>query len=373
MAEVQRDYYEVLGVSRDADEKTLKDAFRKLAKQYHPDRNQEEGAEARFKEIAEAYAVLSDADKRKAYDTGGFAGVSGFSPEDLFGGLDLDDLFGGGFGYGAGGGIFDRFFGHRRPRGVVHGENIYVELVVPLETIDAGGKETVRYKRDKRCETCDGSGAEPGTTPESCDACGGKGQQVHTQKQGNTLYQQISPCMVCGGRGQTIDKPCPDCHKRGVVFSEEAVTITIPPGVADGVALRVAGHGHPSPTGDGPPGDLRVIVRTAPDPRFVRQGPHLVHHEILDVPDAVLGTSLRVPCIGGDLDVKVPPGTQAGTRLRLRGKGLPASSGEGHGDLFVLIDVRLPRELSDEEKDLYEKLRALRAADESPAVEPSDD
>jgi len=287
MATARRDYYEILGVPRDADEKAVKDAFRRLALQYHPDRNKEPGAEEKFKEIAEAYAVLSDPKKRAEYDSRGFAAVSGFAPEDLFGGIDFGDVFGGlGFDFDLGGGLFDRFFGRRRRAGPARGPNVEVELAVPLERVLTGGEEEVRLSRPQPCATCQGSGAERGTAPRPCSACGGRGQQVKSRQEGNVRVQQITTCPACGGRGAVIDKPCPACRGRGEVEREEALTVKVPAGVEEGMALRIPGRGLPSREAGGTQGDLYVVVRTAPDPRFERRGADLWRTETISVPDA---------------------------------------------------------------------------------------
>jgi molecular chaperone DnaJ len=358
MATARRDYYEILGVPRDADEKAVKDAFRRLALQYHPDRNKEPGAEEKFKEIAEAYAVLSDPKKRAEYDSRGFAAVSGFAPEDLFGGIDFGDVFGGlGFDFDLGGGLFDRFFGRRRRAGPARGPNVEVELVVPLERVLTGGEEEVRLSRPQPCATCQGSGAERGTAPRPCSACGGKGQQVKSRQEGNVRVQQITTCPACGGRGTVIDKPCPDCRGRGEVEREEALTVKVPAGVEEGMALRIPGHGLPSREAGGTQGDLYVVVRTAPDPRFGRRGADLWRTETISVPDAALGTQVEVPTLDGRATVTVPAGTQPGEVLRLRGKGLPEFGGRKRGDLYVALRMRVPKRLTPEERELYERLR----------------
>ncbi|MBI4195533.1 MAG: DnaJ domain-containing protein [Betaproteobacteria bacterium] len=354
----QRDYYEVLGVSRGADEKAIKDAFRKLALQYHPDRNKEPGAEERFKEIAAAYAVLSDPKKRAEYDARGFAGVSGFSPEDLFSGIDFDDIFGG-LDFDFGGGLFDTFF---RPRAAVppRGANIEVDLVVPLERVLTGGEEELRYRRLITCPTCRGSRARPGTPPRKCEKCGGTGRQVKSERQKGVMLRQITICPACDGAGTIIDHPCPECAGRGRVEREETLTVKIPPGIEEGTALRVAGHGMPGEDARGAPGDLFVIVRSAPDARFDRVNAELWRTETIGVTDAVLGTTLKVPALdGAPLAVTVAPGTQPETVLRLRGKGLPEFGRRRRGDLLVRLKVRVPARPSSEERALYERLRAI--------------
>lgn len=355
---MQRDYYEVLGVPRDADQAAIKDAFRRLALRYHPDRNKDPGAEERFKEIAEAYAVLSDPKKRREYDTGGFAGVAGLSPEDLFGGIDFEDIFGGlGFDF-PGGGLFDRFFGHRRA-GPPQGANLEVAVEVPLERVATGGKETVRLTRLQTCPACRGSAAKAGTTPRRCDACGGTGQRVASRREGGVMFQRITRCAACGGRGRVIVEPCPDCRGRGEVERDETLTVNIPVGVEEGMALRVPGHGLPSRQAGGVPGDLFVVVRSVPDPRFERDGADLWRIEKVHVADAVLGTSLEVPTLDGRVTVTIPPGTQPDAVLRLRGKGLPEFGGKGRGDLFLRVHVHVPDRPAAEERKLWERLRDL--------------
>lgn len=351
----KRDYYEVLGVARDAEAAAIKDAFRKLAMQYHPDRNKEPGAEERFKEIAEAYAVLSDPRKRADYDAGGFAGVS---PEDLFAGAGFESIFGD-FGFGES--IFDRLFGGgRRGRGPRRGADIEIDAAVPLERIARGGEETIRYGRVADCTQCKGSGAKAGTQPRRCPACGGSGEKVSTRREHGVLFRQSTVCPECGGRGSLIDQPCPACAGAGQVQREESLVVKIPLGAEDGLALRVPGRGEAGPPG-GAPGDLLIMVRAAPDERFERHGADLYRTQELPVADAVLGAEIAVPTLDGTLSVKVPAGTQPDSQLRLRGKGLPRFGGRGRGDLYVRLAVRLPERLSAEERRLWQKLRSTRS------------
>ncbi len=351
-----RDYYEVLGVPRDADQKAVKDAFRQLALKYHPDRNKEPGASERFKEIAEAYAVLSDPNKRAEYDARGYAGVAGFSPEDLFGGINFDDIFGGlGFDFG-GAQPFERLF--RRRASPRRGENIEIAISVPLERVLNGGEETVHFGRASTCQACRGSGAEAGTTPRACATCKGTGQRVRTQRKGGVTLQQITTCPDCEGRGSFVDRPCSACGGTGQSMHDEVLTVRIPAGVEEGMALRVPGHGLPADGAGFPAGDLFVVVHTADDPRFERHGRDLYRLETLDVVDAVLGTSIDVPILEGQATVTVPAGTQPDSVLRLRGKGLPRFGGGGRGDLYVRLRVRVPERLSDRERRLFEQLKA---------------
>ena len=326
--------------------------------QYHPDRNKEPGAEERFKEIAAAYAVLSDPKKRADYDARGFAGVADFSAQDLFGGIDFDDIFGG-LGFGAGGGLFERFFG-RRTAGPPRGANIEVGLEVSLERIRDGGEEKVHYRRPADCAACGGSGAKAGTSPRSCDRCGGNGRQVRTERQkGGVTFQQITTCPACGGAGKVIEEKCPGCAGQGRIERTETLSVKIPPGIEEGAVLRVAGHGIPAP-GAGIAGDLYVVVRSAPDHRFVRSNADLWRTETIAVADAVLGTELQVPVLdGAPVTVKVTAGTQPGTVLRLHGKGLPEFGKSRHGDMLVRIAVHVPERTSSAERALYERLREL--------------
>ena len=365
MAHEQRDYYEVLGVAHDADAKAIKEAFRKLAMQYHPDRNKSADAEAKFKEIAEAYAILSDPRKRADYDSHGFAGVAGFSAEDLFSGINFEDIFGAsGFGADLGGGLFGDLFGrHRRRSGPVRGRDLEVRLLIPLDKVNQGGEEMVHFSRPVVCPGCKGSGVEPGTEPRKCEACGGSGRQVTTRdeskEQGTIRFQQITTCPVCHGQGIFIDHPCKQCGGDGRQQTDDRLKVTIPPGVEEGMALRIPGHGLPSEETGGETGDLYVIVRTAPDSRFTRQGADLWRTETLEVPDAVLGKTLKIDSLDGPVDVKVPHGTQPDEILRLRGKGLVKFGGYGRGDLNLRLLIHVPEHPGKEEKALYRKLQEL--------------
>ncbi len=346
----------MLGVPRDADAKAIRDAFRTLALRYHPDRNKEPGAEDRFKEIAEAYAVLSDPKKRAAYDAGGFIPGAGIPPEDLFAGIKFDDIFRD-LGFGFGEDFFGRFF-HRRPRGPVAGENIEVSIEIPLEKIARGGEEAVHVTRPVTCAACRGSGALAGTAPRSCAECNGSGQHVIRGREANVIVQRITVCSTCRGRGSIIEKPCTECRGSGSVLRDQVIEVKIPIGVEEGMVLRVPGRGFPSEQAGGPPGDLFVAVYSAPDPRFERSGADLWHGSAVPVADAVLGTSLEVPTLQGHATVKIPPGTQAGTVFRLAGKGLPRFDG-GHGALLIRLQVLIPEHVSAEERKLYERLQTL--------------
>lgn len=351
----------MLGVAKDADQKAIKDAFRNLALKYHPDRNKEPGAEERFKGIAEAYAVLSDPKKRAEYDARGFAGVAGFSQQDLFGGINFEDIFGGlNFDFGA----FSPFDGlfRRRRAGPVRGANIEVELPIPLERVASGGEEQVRLSRPAPCAACHGTGAEGGTAPRVCKECGGSGRLTRSrqEKKEHVLIQQISTCPACRGRGSVIDHPCTQCNGSGEVEKEDALTVKIPRGVEEGMALRIQGKGMPSPEASGMNGDLFVVVRTRRDPRFERAGADLLRQETISLTDAVLGITLDVPTLDGSASVSIPPGTQPGAVLRLKGKGLPEFGNRRQGEMYLRIEVQVPEQLTREERELYERLRAIR-------------
>ena len=357
----ERDYYEVLGVPRNADPKQIKDAYHRLAMRYHPDRNKASDAEERFKEIAKAYAVLHDPEKRAEYDARGHAGVAHFSHEDLYGDLDFGDRFD---GLDLTGGLFGRVFGARR-RGPPRGADVHVELVIPLESVLSGGEEIVRYHRSGGCAACRGTGAKSGTQPRRCAPCDGNGRKVVTRWDNGVTFQQISTCPVCHGRGEFIDELCPECGGRGKVEREEAVQITIPPGVEEGMVLRVPQHGMPSEASDGKPGDLLIIVRSRPDPKFERRGADLWHVLTISIPDAVLGTRLEVPTLKGSAMLSIPAGTQPYTVFGLRGKGLPVFGGGGHGSLNVRIAYEIPKKLTRRQRELYEQLREDNKESES--------
>jgi molecular chaperone DnaJ len=355
----KRDYYEVLGVPRDADRSAIKDAFRQLALKYHPDRNKEPGAEDRFKEIAEAYAVLYDPKKRAAYDVGGHAGMAGFTPEDLFGSMHFDDLFGD-MGFDLGGfGLFDRLF--RRSAGPRRGADIRTNLFVPLSMIAAGGEQTVSVAREAQCSKCDGSGAAAGTQPRRCEKCQGSGRLTQSEQRGDVTVQQITTCPECRGIGSFIDSPCPVCGGGGTTYREEKLTVRVPAGAEEGMALRIPGRGEQSTEPGAPPGDLHVIVRSEADPRFERHGANLWSRLRLELVDAVLGTKVSAPTLDGEVEVDVPAGTQPDSVLRLRDKGLPHFGSDERGDQFIRVDVHVPERLSRRERQLFEKLRDTTA------------
>jgi molecular chaperone DnaJ len=351
----RRDYYEVLGVPREADAKIIKSAFRRLARHYHPDISTEPDAEQRFREIAEAYGVLSDPARRASYDARGFAGLAGVSAEDLWGGIDFADIFGAdapGFGD-----LFERLFGPvgggPRP-----GADLRVDLMLSLRQVLTGGKQVVSISRPEPCPDCGGSGARVGTAPRPCPDCAGTGQQATASRRGGVLVRQVTTCSSCQGRGQVIDELCPACRGTGQSRQEDKVAIRIPHGVPDGTTLRLAGRGMPSPEPGGPAGDAYVIIRTVPDPLFIRDGANLWHVLHIGVPDAVLGTTATVPALDGQARLPVPPGTQSGAVLAVEGNGLPRYHGHGRGNLYVTVIVDIPQQPSPRQRRLYEQLRA---------------
>jgi len=364
---VQGDYYEVLGVARDADAKTIKDAFRQLARRYHPDISTEPGAEQRFKEIAEAYGVLSDPARRASYDAQGSAGLAGATAEDLWGGIDFTDIFGS--GAPAFGGLFERLFGPPTA-GPPRGEDVRLDLDLSLEEVLAGGNHAVTIRRLAPCPRCAGSGSGPGAAPRRCPGCGGTGQRAVASRYGGLMVRQVTTCPQCRGRGLVIDRPCPACAASGTAVREETVTIRVPPGIPQGATLRLAGHGMPGPVPGSRPGDAYVSIRTRADPRFTRDGADLRSELHIGAADAALGVAAAVPVPGGQARVRVPPGTRPGSVLRVAGKGLPRYGGHGRGSLDLTVVLDIPRQLSPRQRELYEQLRAEDAGRTSTAGGP---
>lgn len=351
----------MLGVAKNADQKQIKDAFRDLALKYHPDRNKEADSEERFKGIAEAYAILSNPKKRAEYDARGFAGVAGTSQEDLFNSINFEDIFGGlNFDFGSDN-LFGGLFRHHR-KGPSRGANIEVDLYVTLDRIVHGGEEIVHFNRPVTCHACHGTGGEGGVAPRQCETCGGTGRITHSQRkeEEHVLIQHIVPCSTCGGRGSINEHPCPECTPplAGLGIPFPGIRSAIPSSIPTGIftVSSSACFTAPLPVS----GDLLVLVHSSPDPRFEREGADLLRTEILAIPDAVLGTTLKVPTLlDGLVDVTIPLGTQPDTVLRLKGKGLPVFGSNQHGDLYLRISLRVPQHLSKEERELYEQLRTV--------------
>jgi molecular chaperone DnaJ len=350
----KRDYYEVLGVDRKADDDTLKKAYRKLALENHPDRNPGNAeAERRFKEAAEAYAVLGDAEKRQRYDQFGHAGVDGpqgggfQSSEDVF--AAFGDLFGGG------GGFFEQFFGGgRRGRGR-RGASLKADLELTLEEVATGVRKTIELKRPEPCAPCGGTGAKPGTKKKRCGTCQGHGEVIRSQG----FFQLRQTCPHCRGQGEVIEDPCGKCHGRGFVPKDAPISITIPAGIESGHTERIAGQGEPG-EGGGPPGDLVVVLHVKEHEVFTRFGDDLLMQSRISFRQAVIGDEIEIPTITGEtVAMKIPAGTQPGEKLRVRNHGLPRADGYGRGNLVVQIQVDVPKKLSAEQEELLRKFDEL--------------
>jgi len=358
LAEKKRDYYDVLGLSRDAPRDDIKRAYRTLAKKYHPDLNKDDtaGAEVKFKEVSEAYEVLADENKRKMYDQYGHQAVDqsfgqqGFTWDQFTHFSDLEDLFGG-FDFFGG----DPFgvFGQRRrsSTGPRPGDDLRYDLEITLEEAARGLEREIDLPRSATCEACGGSGAEKGTAPRKCTRCGGAGRVQNVRTQGYSQFITIAGCESCGGRGTIMDKPCRSCRGAGVVAREERIEISIPPGVDTGVRLRVGGKGEAGRRG-GPPGDLYVVVHVGRHPRFQREGSDLYTESPISFPQAVLGAEIDVPTLDGAARLTIPPGTQTHTVFRMQGNGMPRFGRGGRGDQFVRVEVATPRNLTDRQKEL---------------------
>ncbi len=360
----KRDYYEVLGVDKNASEDDIKKAYRKIAIKYHPDKNPgDKDAEEKFKEAAEAYDVLHDAQKRQQYDQfgfnaqgGGFGGFGGFenvSVDDIF--SMFGDVFGGGFGSGFGG------FGSgstRRGSTKVRGSDLRLKVRLTLEEISKGVTKKFKVKRDIPCNECHGSGAAHGSGKQTCPTCHGQGVVTRTAKSIFGVMQTQSVCPTCGGEGSIIKDKCPKCQGQGVVKGEEVVEVKIPAGVAEGMVVNVSGKGNSGRRG-GPAGNIQVLIEEEPNNTFIRDEDDVIYNLLLDFPTAALGGSAEIPMVDGSkVRIKIEPGTQPGKALRLRGKGLPHIQGYGAvGDMVVNISVYVPKTLSSEEKKALEAFR----------------
>lgn len=347
----KRDYYEILGLSRDAGDAELKKAYRRLALRYHPDRNPESPeAEEKFKEASEAYAILSDPEKRRAYDRYGFAGVGageGAHPGFDFGAFgDFGDIFGDIFGDLFGGRTTR---GRRRTRGR-RGADLRYNLEIDLADVLNGRETRIRIPKTRPCETCDGSGLKPGTRPETCARCHGMGQVAFQQG----FFRISRPCDACGGVGEIVRHRCSDCRGQGRVETQQSITVKVPPGVDEGMRLRLPGEGEAGVAG-GPPGDLYVVISVRPHPLLRREGSDL-HCEVpITFPQAALGAEVEAATLEGTVKLNVPEGTQSGTMLRLRGKGLPRVGSSARGDQYVHIFVEVPTRLSSRQRELLEQ------------------
>ena len=358
MAEQKRDYYEVLGVAKTASDDELKKAYRKLAKQYHPDMNPgDKSAEGRFKEINEAYEVLSDAGKRSRYDQFGFAGVDpsyaaqnggyggGFDGGFDFG--DLGDIFGSFFGGGFGGGTRSR-------TGPQRGDSLRMGLTISFEEAAFGCEKEVSLERVEQCETCKGSGAAPGTSPETCTGCGGSGTVQQRRQTPMGVFATTGPCPKCGGKGKVISTPCKSCGGSGQTRKRKTVKVTIPAGIDDRQIISLRGQGNAGRNG-GPAGDLQIVISVQPHQLFRRDGADVYCDAPITFTQAVLGGELEIPTIDGKVSYTLPEGTQTGTTFRLKGKGIPVVNGRGRGDQFVTVHIETPRGLNREQKEALRK------------------
>ena len=357
----KRDYYEVLGVDKNADEKTIKKAYRKLARKYHPDVCDEPDAEDKFKEVSEAYAVLSDNDKRQRYDKFGHAGMEGFTAEDFYQNANFDDIFQD-FDMGS---IFDMFFGGGGSRrrggntGPQRGSDIYTEVPITLEEAFNGCEKEVKITRSELCPTCEGSKSKPGTNPETCKTCGGSGQ---IKEVSNTILGQmvnVRPCRECGGTGKIITDPCSDCHGRGSKRKTKTLKIEVPKGVDEGNRLRIAGEGN-SGDAKGLEGDLIVTVHIKKHREFVRDGDNLHIDQQISFPQAALGDEIEIPTIEGKkIEFKVPAGTQSGTIFKLRNQGMNSVRHHGRGNMYVKVNVVVPKKLNSKQKNLLKEFSKI--------------
>ena len=358
----KRDYYEVLGVAKGAGDGEIKSAYRKLALKYHPDRNPDDpNAEEQFKEASEAYSVLSDAQKRAAYDRFGHAGLQGaaggpggFNPETF---ADFSDILGDLFGFGDlfGGG------GRRRSR-AQRGEDVRYDLEIGFEEAIVGLSADIQVPRMEACDRCRGTGSEPGSGPATCPTCHGRGEVLYQQ----SFLSIRRTCSTCGGAGQIIRNPCSECRGHGYRQVHRKLKINIPPGVDDGTRLRLAGEGQPGANG-GPTGDLYVFLKVKEHAFFERQGTDLHCTIPINFAQAALGAEVDVPTIEGPHRLRIPESTQNGAQFRLRNKGVPALNGGGRGDLYVHIDVKIPSKLTREQRKLIEQLRDTLPVDNAPA------
>jgi molecular chaperone DnaJ len=364
----KRDYYEVLGISRSASKEEIKNSYRKLALQYHPDRNKSPGAEEKFKEISEAYAVLSDDEKRKRYDTYGHVGA-----EEVFRGSEanFDEIFKD-MGFGGFRDIFEQIFGGRGGFGNVgndpfgfgfsfgggrrKGRDIIYDVELSLEEVLKGRKDEIELPKLEKCSNCGGTGSAPGTKPRKCTVCNGQGQtrRIYSQNRFST-FVSLEPCRTCQGQGEIIDKPCAVCSGSGKFKKNKKLKLEIPAGVEDGMTLQLRGEGEPSE--NGPAGDLLIRVHIRPHSIFERlEDGNLLYNLNLKFTDLTLGTEIKVPTLDGQEKLKIPPGTQPNTIMNIRGKGLPHYGSYGKGDQLVRINVKIPTKLNDRQKLLLKEL-----------------
>jgi len=358
MAE-KKNYYEILGIPKEAPKDAIKDAYRKLAMQYHPDRNKSPGAEEKFKEISEAYAVLSDDEKRQQYDNLGKTGFDQrYSREDIFRGADFDSIFrdmGVSSGFGD---LFSIFFGGRdfeENQIAIRGRDLGYEVYITLEEAARGVKKEIEVPRIESCQVCGGSGAAPGSLVQTCLVCKGSGKVQKIIRGGSGRFVQIVPCSTCSGTGQRIVSPCENCNGKGLVRRERKITVKIPVGITEGYQLRLKGEGDAAPD-KGPSGDLYIMIHIMPHKYFKIDGDNLLYNLYISITQAALGAKVTIPAIEGKAELRIHPGTQPGQILIVRGRGMPRMGGYGKGDLRVTVNVVVPRKLTEHQKSILEEL-----------------
>jgi len=351
----KRDYYEILGVKKGASKKEIKKAYRKLALKYHPDKNKEKNAEEKFKEISEAYAVLSDGEKKKQYDQFGHEGFDQrYSKEDIFRGANFGDIFEK-MGFGRGGNIFEEFFGgfgrHER-REMDIGSDLQTTVTVSLEEVGRGVKKKMSLSRPVLCSRCNGTGGEPNSKIETCSYCGGNGQVYVNKRLGAMVFRTVRTCPNCNGEGKKISKICSLCHGKKKINKTENITISIPAGIYDGMAVKLNGMGEEGANGNG---DLYVYVHVLPNKKFRREGNDLYIEIPITISDAVLGSKIEVPTLYKTAELKIPAGTQSHTIFRMKNEGLPDIHRRGKGDEMVKVIVNIPKKLSRKQKKIMEE------------------
>jgi len=352
----KRDYYEILGVIKGAPQEEIKKAYRKIAIKYHPDKNPEDpSAEDKFKEAAEAYEVLSNAEKRQRYDQFGHQGVGGNGGYSGGGGMNMEDIFSQ-FGDIFGGSPFEGFFGGGRQRSVRKGSDLRIKLKLTLEEVAEGVEKKIKVKKYIACNDCHGNGSKNGSSLQTCTACNGTGQ---VRKVVNTMLGQMvsaSTCHVCSGEGRVVSQKCPTCNGEGRELTEEVITVNIPGGVAEGMQLSMSGKGNVPPRG-GVAGDLLIVIEEEEQEALKRDGSNIVYDLHVSFIDAVLGTTIEVPTIDGKAKIKIEPGTQSGRVLRLKNKGIKDLNGYNKGDQLIYVSVWTPQQLNKEERELLDKLK----------------
>jgi molecular chaperone DnaJ len=350
---MKRDYYEILGVSKNASQDEIKRAYRNLARKFHPDVSKESGAAEKFKEINGAYQVLSDPNKRSQYDYFGQAGGPGsFEGFDFSGGSPFQGFE----GFGEFTDLFDVFFGRRRA-GPDRGEDIRYDLRLTLEEAARGIEKELEVPHYVACSTCKGTGARPGSSPVRCSTCNGSGQVRRNQRTMLGSFTQIVPCSACHGAGTVIQSPCADCKGSGREKKRHKVKVKIPTGIDSGYRLRVAGAGNAGTKG-GPPGDLYVFITVETHPLFNRDGANLYFRTEISFIQAILGDEIKVPTLGSEATLKIPPGTQPNTNFRLKEKGMPHLNRREHGDLYVLVEIKIPAKITKEQEELLRKFKS---------------